>query len=223
MPFTCHFALATWHSGEACLAHLVQTGFGGFYDGMVHSVVTPEDAMVMVALALLSALGGKEQARLLVVAVPLAWFVAGGCALVFPSVLPPPLATTISFGLIGLLVALNQQLPKPVFLVLAIIVACLHGASNGEAMREAELGWLGLAGSCLAVFVVVSLLSASLAGIVKPPARVAVRVGGSWLVAIALLMIGWTIRSSNQTVMDEKSGTFGKLLSPRMASLRPLQ
>ena len=215
--------LVALNGAEGTLAHLVQTGFGGFYDGMAHSVVTPEDAMVMVALALLSALGGKEQARLLVVAVPLDWFVAGGCALVFPSVLPPPLATTISFGLVGLLVALNQQLPKPVFLVLAILVACLHGAANGGAMRESELGWLGLAGSCVAVFVVVSLLSACLAGIVKPPARVAVRVGGSWLVAIALLMIGWTIRSSERAMTDDASRASGKLLSPRMASLCPLR
>ncbi len=112
-----------------------------------------------------------------------------------PALVPPPFATTVTFGLIGLLVALNQRLPKPVFLGFTLVAAGLHGTINGEAMRETGLGWLGLAGACLAVFVVVSLLPAALAGIRKPAALVAMRVGGSWLAAVALLMIGWAIRS----------------------------
>lgn len=188
-------AIPGFQSG-GLLGHLVQTGFGGFYDGMVHSVVTPEDGMVMVALGLLSALGGKDRARVLVVAMPLAWFVAGAGALMFPSVGPPPLVPTLGFGMVGLLVAFNQVLPGTVFKMLVIALACIHGAASGGAMRETGLGWLGLSGSCVAVFVMVSLLPACLADIRKPAARIALRVGGSWLAAIAMLMIGWAIRSS---------------------------
>lgn len=193
---TSHFSLGTWHSGEAgLLAHLVQTGFGGFYDGMAHWAITPEDVMVVLALALLSALGGPERVRQLIFSLPAAWFGGGLLALVFPALLPPMVLTLASFGLVGLLIALDRHLSGAVFVPLVLVTAAIHGAGNGGAMREAGLGWLGLAGACVAVFVVASVLPALLVRIEKPAGRIAMRVGGSWLAAAALLMIGWWWRA----------------------------
>ncbi len=176
------------------MAHLVQTGFGGFYDGMAHWAITPEDVLVVLALTLLSALGGKDRVRRLVFTLPAAWFAGGLMALVFPTLLPPMVLTLASFGLVGLLVALNRHLPDAVFVLLVLVTAVIHGAGNGGAMREAGLGWLGLAGACVAVFVVASVLPALLVRIEKPAGRIAMRVGGSWIAAAALLMIGWWFR-----------------------------
>ena len=58
-------------------AHLVDTGFGGFYDGLAHLVSTPADLLVVIALALLAGRSGAPAARRALLAVPLAW-VAGG-------------------------------------------------------------------------------------------------------------------------------------------------
>lgn len=177
------------------LGHLVQTGFGGFYDGMAHWAVTPEDLMVVLAFALLAALGGKDRARLLIFTLPAGWFLGGAVALLAGTASPPMVLTLLSFGVTGLVVALDQRLPASVFAVVAIAAAVLHGLANGAAMKEAGLDWLGLAGASLAVFVSVSLIPALLVGLKRPAARIAVRVGGSWLAAVALLMLGWVLRS----------------------------
>jgi hypothetical protein len=44
-------------------AHLVNSGFGPFNDGIAHLFVTPEDVLAVVALALLAGLGGKTCGR----------------------------------------------------------------------------------------------------------------------------------------------------------------
>jgi len=197
MPSPLHVPTLFRDLGDAGgLAHLVQTGFGGFYDGLVHWAVTPEDVMLVLGLSFLAALGGRERARQLVFVLPAAWFVGGAAGLLAPTLAPPALATTLSFGLVGLLVALDRRLPAPLFLLLMLAAAGLHGAANGSAMATAGLGWLGLTGASLAVFVVVSVLPALIVGLTRPAARVAVRVGGSWLAAAALLMLGWMFRQS---------------------------
>jgi hydrogenase/urease accessory protein HupE len=195
MPTTFPFFLFPFPSGAAgLLAHLVQTGFGGFYDGMAHWAVTPEDVMLVLALALLAALGGKPRCRQLVLAFPAAWFLGGAACLLLPSLAPPAWTTFAGFGLVGLLVALDRKPPATVFVPLASVAGILHGAANGTAMRETDLGWLGLGGAVLSVFIVSSLLPALLARPRKPVARIFLRVAGSWLTAASMLMLGWMLR-----------------------------
>jgi urease accessory protein len=47
-------------------AHLVETGLGPVYDGVAHFVLSPEDYVPIVGLALLAGLRSKDQARLAV-------------------------------------------------------------------------------------------------------------------------------------------------------------
>jgi hypothetical protein len=55
-------------------------------------------------------------------------------------------------------------------------------------------GFLALFGISLAVFVLVTLVSALVVSLRKYWARITVRVAGSWITAIGLLMLGWTYR-----------------------------
>ncbi len=60
---------------------------------------------------------------------------------------------------------------------------------------EAGLGALFVAGVTTAVFVLVTLLGGHVVSLRAAWARVAVRVAGSWITAIGLLMLGWTARA----------------------------
>jgi len=85
-------------------AHLVETGFGAFYDGIAHVAVTPSDLLVVVALALLAGQGGTRAARYAVFALPVAWLVGGLIGARWPSAATLPLLTTLSFAIAGALV-----------------------------------------------------------------------------------------------------------------------
>jgi urease accessory protein len=41
-------------------AHLMNTGFGPFYDGLAHPLMSPEDLLPVAAMTLLAGLGGAR-------------------------------------------------------------------------------------------------------------------------------------------------------------------
>ena len=55
---------------------------------------------------------------------------------------------------------------------------------------------VALFGLAATVFVVVVLVAAFCVALRSPWARVAVRVGGSWIAASGLLLLGWSLRGA---------------------------
>ena len=67
-------------SGGAAQAHLVTTGLGPVYDGAAHFVLSPEDLVPLLALALLAGLRGPAAGRAALFAVTVFWLVGGSPA-----------------------------------------------------------------------------------------------------------------------------------------------
>jgi hydrogenase/urease accessory protein HupE len=175
-------------------AHLVNTGLGPLYDGVSHFALTPEDFLPALALALLAGQRGSRTGRLTLFALPGAWLVGGLAGLVYPTISVATALTTVSFLALGGLVAAEARLRPSWVGGLAVVVGVLHGYLNGASMSQAKLGALGLAGIVAALFVLVALAAAMVVAIRAPWGRIAVRVAGSWIVAIGLLLLGWSLR-----------------------------
>jgi hydrogenase/urease accessory protein HupE len=186
--------LALWLLPSASHAHLVTTGLGPFYDGVSHFALTPEDFLPALALALLAGQRGSRAGRLALFALPGAWLAGGIAGLVFPTVSSATLLTTVSFLALGGLVAAEARLRPEWVTGLAVVVGLVHGYLNGAAMSQAKLGALGLVGIVSTLFVAVALAAALVVAIRAPWGRVAVRVAGSWIVAVGLLLVGWSLR-----------------------------
>jgi urease accessory protein len=173
-------------------AHLVTTGMGPVYDGIGHLLLTPEDLVPVLAIALYAGLRGARAGRRTMFLLPVAWFVGGlaGSALTSATSLPIP---AISFLVLGGLVAADLCLPAGALTGLAIALGLVHGLLNGAALRDGA-GTLGLIGIMTMLCVFVTLISAFVVSLGKPWTRVAVRVAGSWIAAIGLLMLGWAMK-----------------------------
>lgn len=182
-------------SAAPAQAHLVQTGFGSFYDGLAHPLVAPEDLLLVLGLGLLAGRSGKPEARLVLFALPLAWI--AGCVAGFlgPALPASAWQTTVSFGLVGLLVAAFARVPRGLLSALTAAVGIVHGYENGATFDVDTGPALALAGVALAVFTLVTLSSALAVSARAEWARVAVRVAGSWFAAIGLLRAGWLLRA----------------------------
>ena len=176
-------------------AHLVTTGLGPFYDGVSHFALTPEDFLPAIALALLAGQRGSRAGRIALFALPGAWLAGGLVGLVLPTIHTATLLTTVSFLALGGLVAAEARLRPEWVRALAVVVGLLHGYLNGAAMAQAKLGALGLTGIVATLFVAVAFASALVVAIRAPWGRIAVRVAGSWIVAIGLLLLGWSYRA----------------------------
>lgn len=175
-------------------AHLVQTGFGAFYDGLAHVVLTPADLLLVIALALLAGQHGAQAARWTLFALPAAWLGGGALGAGVPGDSSLTLLTTLSFGLAGVLVALNVRLITAGVAGFAVIAGLVHGYVNGATLAPGGAGLLGLSGAMTAVFCLFALLSAQVVTLHVGWTRIAVRVAGSWMAAAGLLMLGWLAR-----------------------------
>jgi urease accessory protein len=181
-------------------AHLVTTGLGPVYDGMGHFLLSPGDWLPVIALALLAGLRGAEAGRRTLFGLPVAWLSGGLAAMAAPglSAWPEQWIAAISFLVLGILVASDLALPAKMVLALAVGLGLVHGFGNGAAMSEAgaAAGALELIGVAVALFVLVALAAAFVAALRPPWTRVAVRVGGSWIAAMGLLLLGWCLRKN---------------------------
>jgi hypothetical protein len=100
-------------------AHLVTTGLGPVYDGISHLALTPEDLLPTLAVALLAGLGGARYGRITLFTVPAAWLIGGLAGLAMKTPVNPYL-TTVSFLVLGGLVAADLKLPPRVMIISAL-------------------------------------------------------------------------------------------------------
>jgi urease accessory protein len=165
---------------------------GPVYDGIGHLAMTPEDLIPALAIALYAGLRGAELAKQALFILPLAWFLGGvlGIAIEGLPALPIP---AISFLVLGILIAADRSLSRKWFSVLITGVGFVHGILNGIVLKDGP-GFLGLVGIMAALFVIVALVAAFTVSLKKPWARIMVRVAGSWVAAIGILMFGWIFR-----------------------------
>ena len=70
-------ALAALLCAEPSEAHLNSTGMGSVYDGLLHFLMSPEDLIPALALALLAGLRGAAYGRRAAFALPAAWLAGG--------------------------------------------------------------------------------------------------------------------------------------------------
>jgi urease accessory protein len=173
-------------------AHLVTTGMGPVYDGIGHLLLTPEDLIPALAVALYAGLRGRVPGRRALFLFPLAWLL-GGFAGLFAGSMPAFPLSAISFLLLGILIASDLGLPDNIFTIITIAVGIMHGFFNGIVLKTGPAG-LGLLGIMAALFVLVAIVSAFVVSLKPPWTRIVVRVAGSWVAAMGLLMIGWFFR-----------------------------
>ena len=173
-------------------AHLVTTGMGPVYDGIGHLLLTPEDLVPALALALYAGLRGRVPGKRALFFFPVAWLIGGLIGLAADT-MPAFPVSAFSFLLVGILIAADLRLPSNAFTVLAVAVGIMHGFFNGIALKAGPAG-LGLLGIMAALFVLVAIVSAFVISLKPPWTRIVVRVVGSWVAAMGLLMIGWFFR-----------------------------
>jgi len=187
-------ALLLWPSPAE--AHLVTTGLGPIYDGISHVLMSPDDVVPILAMAFLAGLNGPVAGRRTLFALTAAWLVGGAAGFYSGQPLIPGAASALSFLALGGLTAADKRLSPRIVTALAAVVGMLHGWLNGAGIAESQRELLGLVGIASVVFVLVALASAFVVSLRAGWTRIAVRVAGSWIAAIGLLMLGWNLRGA---------------------------
>ena len=176
-------------------AHLNNTGMGPFYDGLMHLLMSPEDIVPVLALALWSGLRGAAYGRRALFTLPVAWLIGGFLGLSTVNAVAHPIIAAAWFLQLGGLLAADAKLSLRVTTALAALLGLYHGYLNGMGMGQPMSAVVVLLGLVFAIFVLVALAAAFVVRLHAQWARIAVRVAGSWIAASGLLMLGWAVRA----------------------------
>ena len=176
------------------LAHLVSTGVGPFYDGAAHFFVSFEEILPVLALSLFAGLKGPSGGKRLIAVLPLAWIVGGAAGLAFRAMGSATLGTTLVLLASGALLAWDREVSPAVVAAAAAIVGLWIGFGNGAAMAQAGAGGLGMLGAATAALLLAILASALATALRVGWPRIALRVAGSWIAALGILALGWSLR-----------------------------
>jgi len=178
-------------------AHSPIKGIGGFYAGFLHPVTGLEHVLPFAALGILAGQQGDRVApALFLFAVML---MLGAMAALWVPALPYiGLLNILSGILLGGLVAAAWRLPVALLYVIAIVFGLTHGFANGAALNGAFKPYLFIPGLGLAGLVVPAWLMIVTDLILRQKynwMRIAVRVAGSWITAIGVLVLATSGRA----------------------------
>jgi hydrogenase/urease accessory protein HupE len=169
---------------------------GPIYDGIAHYGSSPEDFLPVIVLGLFVGLRGARHSRLSLSTLTAAWLTGGLAALL--GLVPPGVA--LSTGTAGLFLLIGGMLAANVDLApqSCALVAGVHGLVRGSADLAGAAGALppvlSLLGMAASAFAILSLAASLTLPLTRLWMVVVARVGGSWLAALGLLLVGWIVR-----------------------------
>ena len=164
---------------------------GDFYAGFLHPVTALEHVLPFLALGILCGQQGQRAQ----VALPLFWvaLMAGAtAALWLPGLAGVDLLNILSALILGALIAAALPLPTLVYSALALLFGLSHGYANGTAVTGLIKPYLFIPGFGLAGLVVTGYGMIMTDYVLRRKVgwmTIAVRVAGSWVAAIGLLVL----------------------------------
>ena len=182
-------------SSRPAEAHLNTTGMGPVYDGLMHFLMSPEDLVPVLALALLAGLRGAAHGRRALFLIPSAWLLGGLAGITTTATNGNSFISAAWFLLLGGLLAADAKLSLRLSTALAVLLGLYNGYLNGNGMGSFGTASVALLGLAFGVFVLIALASSFVVPLRANWMRIAVRVGGSWIAACGLLMLGWATRT----------------------------
>ncbi len=176
------------------LLHLVSTGVGPFYDGAAHFFVSLEELLPVVVLSLLGGLRGPRTGRWTIAVLTLFWMAGGLLGYSRTPGGSPTLVTMALLLLPAVLVAWDRKLPFLAVTALVSLFGLWIGFWNGVAMGAAAAGPVAVLGAASATLLTATLTAALAAALESGWPRIVLRVAGSWVAALGLLALGWTLK-----------------------------
>jgi urease accessory protein len=180
-------------------AHSMVKGVGDLYAGLLHVLTALEHVLPFIALSLLAGQRGtKHPVEGVLLVFPVALMLGAAAALWLQPIRGLAFFNIASAIVLGGLVAAAWQLPRMVFYGLCAIFGISHGFANGAAIAEGTKAYLFILGVGLAGLAVLAYGTLMVDFLLKRKTgwiEIAVRVAGSWIAAIAVLVLATSGRS----------------------------
>jgi len=164
-------------------------GVGDFYSGMLHPLLSLDQIVPLIALSLLAGQQERRTAITVLLALPLAVIAGATAGLVWKAPGSLALFNIAAMVALGALVALSRPLPRGLLCSLAVALGLALGFALGAEVTPDEAPRF-IPGAALASLAVAVYGIGLVRWLKAPWTRVAVRVAGSWVAAIGIMVLG---------------------------------
>lgn len=174
---------------SSAFAHPMK-GVGDFYAGMLHPLTAVETLLPLLGLSLLAGQQRRETAIKMIVTFPAA--LAAGTLFILLRPLPARLATLelLVTACLGLLIALARSVPAWIPVGLSILIGLSIGWSNSVEITDGVSAVRFVAGLSIVGLLITSYGIGLVRHLKLEWMQIAVRVVGSWLAAVGILVLG---------------------------------
>lgn len=165
-------------------------GVGDFYAGMLHPITTIETILPLLALSLLAGQQPRETAIKILAAFPAS--LALGTVLIFVRPVPERLTSLelMITALSGILIALSRPLLSTIPISLGVILGLVMGWANASEISN-DVSAARFVAGLVVVGLLITAYGIGLVRRLKPEwTQIAVRVAGSWMAAVGILVLG---------------------------------
>lgn len=170
---------------------------GGRYGPLLHPLLSLDHLLALVAIGLLAGQQGARGARRLIVALLLG-LLLGAVLPIFANladlVSHLDLVNAASLFVLGGLVALAARIPHSLLLIVVAFFGMSHGAANAIDLAGTAAPALIVVGVAVAGMIATLPLAIVITTLGQGWPRIVVRVIGSWIAAIGLMMLGLALK-----------------------------
>jgi urease accessory protein len=165
-------------------------GVGDFYAGMLHPMTAIECILPMVALSLLAGQQRRRTAIGILISFPLACVVGALLGLNISVPHSVAILNIAAMAVLGILVAINRTLPFHISIAVSSILGLTIGWANGGELTPETSAYRFIPGLALAGLLVVTYGIGIVRRLNAPWAQIGIRVAGSWIAAVGILVLG---------------------------------
>jgi urease accessory protein len=165
-------------------------GVGDFYAGMLHPMTAIEYVLPIIALSLLAGQQSRRTGIGTLISFPLACVSGALLGLVAPVPSYVAVINTAAIPVLGGLIALGRPLPWRLSVAFSAVTGLTIGWANGTEITGATSPYRFIAGLALIGVLLVSYGIGIVRRLNVPWAWIGIRVVGSWIAAIGILVVG---------------------------------
>ena len=179
-------------------AHSPIPGIGTFYSSLLHPVMVPTHALVLVALSLFLGQHGRSAARLGLIVLILAFRVGLAGSMTLTDAGPSEQSLLMFAAILAGLVTSARPLPLWLIAGVAFAAGVPLGLDSGPDPLNRHEVLLAVAGVWVGVALLSTLIAGSCLSLDRVWQKIGIRVAGAWIVATSVLVLTLLIHSGHQ-------------------------
>jgi urease accessory protein len=170
------------------LAHPMK-GVGDFYAGMLHPMTSVACVLPIIALSFLAGQQNRRTAIGILLSFPIASVLGAWLGLVLHVAPFVAVINTAAMAVLGILVALNRTLPLQIYVILSAVLGLTVGLANGGELTSDTSAYRFIPGLAVVGLLLISYGIGLVRHLNMPWAKIGVRVTGSWIAAVGILVL----------------------------------